>query len=77
MALLFFIPLSLARETSPGYYEMPGGKGKPMSITEGGIQTFKIVIVILSIIFAVLGFWFRAKQNKKESVLQNDDHPMR
>lgn len=76
-ALSFFIPLSVMQETSPGSYVWGGRDNNPVHFTESGVQKLMIGIVILSIIFAVLGFWFRAKQNEKESVLQNDDHPMR
>lgn len=71
LAITFFIPILSAKETSPGYYNLPGGKGRPMSISDKGLVQWKVAIPIITLSFGLIGLYLGKKEDEKKSLYRN------
>jgi hypothetical protein len=67
------LPALLARETSYGYYEIPGSKNGPHIISKTGLMTLVIIGLVGPMFFGGVGWWLKIKQSKKQYNVFNDD----
>lgn len=68
-AFSLFIPVLAAKQSSPGYYVMPGKK--PMSVSKAGLDAWKIAIPIVTISFGLIGLYLGKKEDEKKSLYGN------
>lgn len=77
-AFSLFIPVLAAKQSSPGYYVMPGKK--PMSVSKAGLDAWKIAIPFVTVSFGLIGLYLGKKEDEKKSLYesyQNNDLPVK